>query len=115
MANDPNEFIQPVTLRKWPAYAVIAVVVVALSVVAYSIHWCPRSSGKEEKAKPQVILRDDKPLVSEGGMGPATPPPPPASKKESPEIPPIVVVTSNEPRNSSGNVKNCAARSTRPP
>jgi len=97
MANDPNEFIQPVTLRKWPAYAVIAVVVVALSVMAYSIHWS-RSGGKEEKAKPQVILRDDKPLVNEGGMGLASPPPPPpASKKESPEIPPIVVVTSNEP------------------
>lgn len=97
MVNDPNEFVQTVRMRKWPLYVLLGVLVVVGLVMVYSIHWSG-PGGKEEKSKPQVITRDDKPLVSDGGLGLATPPPPPPpSKKESQEIPPIVVVTSNDP------------------
>ncbi|OLN30177.1 Conjugative transfer protein TrbI [Desulfovibrio sp. DV] len=95
MLNDPNEYIETQRMRKWPFYAAILGGAILLGVLVYSVEFSSQKK-QEEKTKPPIAARDDKPLVSDaGGMGMATPPPPPAPT--TPPKPIVQVVTSNEP------------------
>lgn len=96
MLNDPNEYIETQRMRKWPLYASIVVGAILLGVLVYSVEFTSKAK-KDVKEKPAIVVRDDKPLVSDnaGGMGMATPPPPPAPT--TPPKPIVQVVTSNEP------------------
>ena len=95
MLNDPNEYIDTQRMRKWPLYVAIVGAALLLGVLVYSVEFSSKQK-KEEKEKPPISARDDKPLISEaGGMGMATPSPPP--KPETPPKPIVQVVTSNEP------------------
>lgn len=95
MLNDPNEYIETQRMRKWPFYAAIFGGAILLGVLVYSVEFSSQKK-QEEKTKPPIAARDDKPLVSDaGGMGMATPPPSPAPT--TPPKPLVQVVTSNEP------------------
>lgn len=97
MSNDPNVLVQTERMRKWPLIAGAAAILVVIGALVYSLHFSDKGR-KEDKAKPAVITRDDKPLVSDaGGMGLATPPPPAPVEQKKDEQPQIVVVTSSEP------------------
>ncbi|KHK00368.1 TrbI/VirB10 family protein [Desulfovibrio sp. TomC] len=95
MLNDPNEYIETQRMRKWPFYAAIFGGAILLGVLVYSVEFSSQKK-QEEKTKPPIAARDDKPLVSDaGGMGMATPPASPAPT--TPPKPIVQVVTSNEP------------------
>ena len=84
-------------MRKLPLYIVIGVMAILAGILVYSVNFSDKAK-KEEKPKPTVGARDDKPLVNDtGGMGLATLPAPAPVEPKNNAQPQIVVVTSNDP------------------
>lgn len=97
MMNDPNEYVETARMRKLPLYIFIGVMAILAGILVYSVNFSDKAK-KEEKPKPSVSARDDKPLVNDtGGMGLATQPAPVPVEAKNNAQPQIVVVTSNDP------------------
>ncbi len=97
MMNDPNEYIETARMRKLPLYIFIGVMAILAGILVYSVNFSDKAK-KEEKPKPTVGARDDKPLVNDTvGMGLASPPAPAPMESKNNDQPQIVVVTSNDP------------------
>ncbi|EHJ48820.1 conjugation TrbI family protein [Solidesulfovibrio carbinoliphilus subsp. oakridgensis] len=97
---DPNQYIETKRMRKWPLYVAIAGITLGIGIMVFAIEHSGKKKAEEAK-KPEIQMRDDKPLVStDGGMGLANPPAPaPAPAPVEPK--PIVVVKDKDPRDTS--------------